>query len=270
MQDKKTFEGEFGKIFDLLRSNQSFSFSRFSDGERTVLANKRLVIEENYFIQADVFGNRKMHAPRPYLEEERKDFDPSIHNFYHKKLMEAYKFKKENYLKGICGRNETEYGPCFEQMIELHGGDSPLLTFSNVLQNNNYSRFVSKMIPEFCNHEVILVANKNSKYENLPFEVKKFYPIGRNCMINDYHLVEEISSYIETNNITNHLFLFAATLSNFLCFELYKKYDSNKYMDIGSTLGPLLGLEGWKNSRGYLTSYWLNSGSPYANQVDIW
>ena len=271
MRDKKTFEGEFDRIYDLLTSDRGFSFSRFSDGERTVLSNKKLVIEQNYFIQADVFGDRKIRAPRPYLPEERKEFIPSKHGFYHDKLLEAYLFRDDYYLKGICGKNETEYGPCFEQMIALHGGDHKSLTFSNVLQNNNYSAFVEKMIPYFCNLEVIMVANKNSKCENLPFNVKRFFPIGYNCMINDYNLVEEISTYIEQNNITNHLFLFsAATLSNFLCYELYRRFPNNKYMDIGATLGPLLGLHGWKNSRGYLTAYWMNSGSPYAKQVDTW
>ena len=71
MTDKKTFEGEFDRIYDLLTSDRGFSFSRFSDGERTILSNQKLVIEEDYFIQADVFGDRKIRAPRPYLPEER-------------------------------------------------------------------------------------------------------------------------------------------------------------------------------------------------------
>lgn len=271
MKDKKTFKGEFDRILNLLKSDNGFSFSRFSDGERTVLANKKLVIEREYFIQEDVFGDRKIKAPRPYLPEETKQFIPSKHQFYHKKLLESYLYRNENYIKGICGKNETEYGPCFENMINLHGGDHESLTFSNVLQNANYGFFVEKMIPCFANFEVIMVANGNSKFENLPFDVKKSFIIGPNCMIEDYKLVDEIKNYIVTNNIENNLFLFsAATLSNFLCYELYKDFPSNKYMDIGSTLGPLLGLEGWKNSRGYLTSYWMNSNSPFGNQVDIW
>jgi hypothetical protein len=31
-----------------------------------------------------------------------------------------------------------------------------------------------------------------------------------------------------------------------------------------------LGLEGWKYTRGYLTSYWMNSNSPFGRQVDVW
>jgi len=270
MRDR-IFKGEFDKLYKLLQGNEGFSFSRFSDGERTVMFNKRLVISESYFIQADVYGNRKIAAPRPYLPEEQKNFDPEKHSFYHKKLLESYRFKKRNYFKGICGNNEREFGPCHDIMIDLHGGDDDSLTFSNVLQNGNYSLFVEKMIPEFCNHDVFLVANKNSDVGKLPFNVEKFFPIGYNCMINDYKLVDELKSFISKNKIETGLFLFsAATLSNFLCYELFKEFGNNKYMDIGSTLGPLLGLNGWKNSRNYLLSYWYGHPGHHIKQVDKW
>ncbi|HBY66905.1 MAG TPA: hypothetical protein DEG69_03515, partial [Flavobacteriaceae bacterium] len=73
----------------------------------------------------------------------------------------------ENYLKGICGANETEFGPCHDVMIKLHGGDHENLTFSNVLQNGNYSDFIEKMLPEFANKTVFVVSNKNSNVDNL-------------------------------------------------------------------------------------------------------
>jgi len=267
----KNFKEEFENIFNLLVDNQGFSFARFSDGERTILFNKKLVLAENYFIQGDVYGDKRIPAPRPYLLEERKEFIPEEHAFFHEKLLEAYHFRKKNYFKGICGSNETEFGPCHDLMIDLHGGDDEFLTFSNVLQNGNYPSFVEKMIPEFLHHDIIFVSNRNSNIGNLPFKVKKFFPIGPNCMINDYPLVDEIKQYIDENNINNTLFLFsAATLSNFLCYELFKDFGSNKYIDIGSTLGPLLGLEGWKNTRNYLLSYWHAHPGRHIKQEDVW
>jgi len=270
MRDRN-FKMEFEKLYNLVKGEAGFSFARFSDGERTVMFNKRLVIAETYFIQEDVYGNRKIPAPKPYLPEERKEFNPKEHSFFHQKLLEAYRFKKNNYFKGICGSNETEFGPCHDIMVNLHGGDHDSLTFSNTLQNGNYASFVDRMIPEFSNHEVFLVANESSDLYRLPFEIKKFFPIGYNCMINDYKLVDEIKNYIRKNKIEGALFLFsAATLSNFLCYELFKEFDNNKYMDVGSTLGPLLGLKGWMNSRNYLLSYWYGHGGHHINQVDYW
>jgi len=270
MRDRN-YKKEFDKMLELVKGDEGFSFARFSDGERTVMFNKKLVIAENYFIQEDVYGDRKISAPRPYLAEERKEFDPKKHHFYHKKLLEAYRFNKKNYFKGICGANETEFGPCHKIMLDLHGGDNDSLTYSNVLQNGNYSDFIERMVPEFSSQTVFFVSNRNSNVDNLPFDVERFFPIGNNCMINDYKLVDEIKEFIQKENVKNSLFLFsAATLSNFLCYELYSEFDDNKYMDIGSTLGPLLSLKGWMNSRNYLLSYWYGQPGHHIKQEDVW
>ena len=50
----KIFKEEFFKILSLVRGNTPFALARFSDGEVTVLKNKRLVLAENYFVQGDV------------------------------------------------------------------------------------------------------------------------------------------------------------------------------------------------------------------------
>ena len=41
---------------------------------------------------------------------------------------------------------------------------------------------------------------------------------------------------------------------------------------MGSNLNPYLGnkIQGWRANRGYLTHYWLKSGSPYGDRVDYW
>ena len=137
--------------------------------------------------------------------------------------------------------------------------------------NGNYSLFVSMMIPEFKNRDVILVCNKNATFDSLPFKVKKDFRIGSNCMVNDYHLIEEMKRYISDNNIKDHIFLFsAATLSNFLIYELYKEFDQNQYIDIGSSLSPLLGLQGWRGTRVYLRCYWDGENNNIINQEDSW
>ena len=90
-------------------------------------------------------------------------------------------------------------------------------------------------------------------------------------MVNDFDLPEKVSAWIEDKNIKDHLFLFsAATLSNFLCYDLFRKHDDNQYMDIGSSLGPLLQLEGWKSSRVYLLAYWGNVDHPVLHEEDVW
>jgi hypothetical protein len=267
----KDYKQEFFKLLMLLESGDPFAFARFSDGERTIMKNKRLVLAEDHFIQGDIYGNSAVTAPIPYMEEERKDFDPERDSFFRDKLMEAYLFKKNNYFKGIAGSNEWG-GKEFEYCISEYGEDDhEHLTFSNVFINGNYSLFVNMMIPEFKNKDVILVCNKNATLDSLPFKVKKDFRIGSNCMVNDYHLIEEMKQYISDNNIKDHVFLFsAATLSNFLIYELYKDFDQNQYIDIGSSLSPLLGLQGWRGTRVYLRCYWEGEQNSIINQEDSW
>ena len=126
------------------------------------------------------------------------------------------------------------------------------------------------MIPLFINKKIVLISNEKSDLSKLPFSVIKHFKIGNNCMVNSYYLIDEIKQWIEDNNITDTLFLFSASsLSNLLGYELYKKYDNNQYLDIGSSLGPLLGLEGWKTTRTYLNVYWSNPSNPSPQEIDI-
>jgi hypothetical protein len=267
----KNFKDEFFKILTLTQEGTPFALSRFSDGEVTVLKNERLVLAENYFIQGDVYGENSVQAPIPYMEEERKEFCPDRHPFYQKKLVEAFKFRKHNYFKGIPGVNEWGSGS-FHYCTNLYGeGDSEHLTFSNVLINGNYDLFMKMMVPEFSDREIVFVCNENSTFDQLPFKVKKDFRIGSNCMINDYGLIDEMKDYVDKNNIENHIFLFsAATLSNFLIYELYKEFDNNQYLDIGTALSPLLGLHGWRGTRVYLRCYWEGENNPIIRQEDLW
>ena len=107
--------------------------------------------------------------------------------------------------------------------------------------------------------------------DNLPFEVKKTFRIGNNCHVNDYTLIEEVKNWVKDNNIKNHLFLFsAATLTNYMIYELYKEYEQNTYLDIGSTLNPLMDMTGWVSSRAYLRAYWMKENNQYINMKCVW
>ena len=87
----------------------------------------------------------------------------------------------------------------------MHRGDTDDLTFSNLLINANYRRFVEEIVPLFRDREIIYVVNKLADVGRLPFDVKKAFEIGSNCMINDYHVAEDVRKYIEENKINNHI-----------------------------------------------------------------
>ena len=262
----KDFKNAFNILLEKINNKDNFAFTRFSDGELFILQNKTVVLADNHYITGDVRG------PNRYTKEEHKEFYPEQHQVYQQKLVETFKHNQENYFKGICTSTDGHVGKQnFDWMIDFHGGDHPNLTFANLLINANYSRFVEEMVPLFMDREIVYVVNELADTSKLPFEISKKFEIGSNCMINNYDTSEKVRDYIEENSIKDAIVLCsAASLSNFVIYDCFKHNQDNTFIDIGSCLNPLLGLEGWKYTRGYLTGYWLNSGSPFQRQVDIW
>lgn len=262
----KNFSSAFDKLLQKIKNKENFAFTRFSDGELFILQNKTVVLADNHYVTGDVKGSNR------YTKEEHKEFYPEQHQVYQQKLVETFKHNQDNYFKGICTSTDGHVGKQnFDWMIDFHGGDHPNLTFANLLINANYSRFVEEMVPLFMNREIIYVVNEMADTSKLPFEISKKFEIGSNCMINDYDTSENVKKYIKDTNTKDAIVLCsAASLSNFVIYECFKNNQDNTFLDIGSCLNPLLGLEGWKYTRGYLTGYWLNSGSPFQRQVDVW
>jgi len=145
----------------------------------------------------------------------------------------------------------------FDEIVDNAGGDSEYLTFANLWNNANYPRFIEEFVPILKNKKVIFICNEASKFDELPFKVVKHFPIGSNAMINNYGIIEDIKNYINSNNIEDHVFLCsAASLSNLIIHQLYEMNNKNTYIDVGSTLNPLMGLSGYTGTRTYLNQYW--------------
>ena len=134
----KDFTREFDKIKALIVSGDPFAFSRFSDGEVTVLQNNVVVLAKDHFIQGDLHGDDVKHGGS-YLPEEQKEFRPDKHDSFQKKLVEAFKHRQYNYFKGIPPQNAS-YGDCsWKFCTELYGeGDDQHLSFSNLLHRHIY------------------------------------------------------------------------------------------------------------------------------------
>jgi len=262
---KRDFKEEFDKIKTKMENKENFAFVRFSDGEMFIMQNQTVVLAASYFVTGERVGNNI------YTKEEQKEFHPSKHQFYRQRLIETLRFRKEGYYKGIC--TKTDVGEVnFQWQLDLHGeGDEDHLTFANVLINSNYPRYVEELVPLLKEREVIYVVNELADLSGLPFEVKKDFRIGSNCMIDNYDTARKVKEYIKDNNIENHVILCsAASLSNFIIQECYEDNPNNTFLDIGSSLNPYLKLEGWKFTRGYLTSYWMKSDSHWGKQIDQW
>ena len=263
--EQNDFHGEFQLVLDFLQKRHNFAFLRFSDGELYMMQNRRYKIEKD-----KVFLRGETHSGQ-WGEEELKEFIPEEQQMYREKLIEAFECVKPNYIKGISCRCCVGQEDFMWQADHLNKAPGDNLTWANLLINGNYSRFIEEMVPEFANYNIVYVCNEAANVDNLPFDVKKTFRVGNNCHVNNYDLIQEMKNWIGQNGIEDHLFLFSAgTLSNFLIYDLFSIFAKNIYMDIGSTLNPLMEMTGWVASRAYLRAYWLKEDNKYINMKCVW
>jgi len=228
----KTFQTDLAKIFDLLKSKTPFSFSKYADGEYAILVNQKITNCDNW------------------------TFNPETDSKYRDELLDSFQFNEDGYYVGIscpcCVPKEH-----VEWMRKTVKVDENHLTWANLFVNGNYPKFREEFIPEFSNHDIILVANRNANITNLPFKVEEFIPIGGVAWKDNFDLVESLPR----KDYSGKLFLFCAgPLGNMLAAKMWKHNKNNIYMDIGSTLNPWL--VGY--NRGYLR------GSSTINKICVW
>jgi hypothetical protein len=260
----KTFRDDFYKLAMKLKKKECFAFTRFSDGEMLIMQNRKIVIDSNVAYAHDRWGQGS------WGPEEHKTFEPEKDGKLREQLIETFKHVQPNYFKGICCKCCVGLENHAWQFSHINQNEENL-TWANLLINGNYKLYVEQMLPIMKNYPVVVVVNKLADIGKLPLNVVKDFRIGANCHINDQHLIQEMHEWVETNNVQKHLFLFgAASLSNLLIHDLFKSFPNNTYMDIGSTLNPIMGLDGWKGSRDYLRGYWLKESNHLSEKQCIW
>jgi hypothetical protein len=112
------------------------------------------------------------------------------------------------------------------------------LTFANIFVNSNYRFYIDNFIPYFSEFgNIILVANRVTDINKLPFNVEKFYPVDYNAWIDNIDIVETIIE--ETKDTEDKIFLFSCgPFGNILAHKLWESNKRNQYLDVGSTLDP--------------------------------
>lgn len=228
----KTFKEDFFILFNLLKTKQKFSFSKYADGEYSILINKKITNYDNW------------------------TFNPVIHQIQQKELLDSFCYNEKGYYVGIscpcCVPNDDVIW-----MRKNVGVDKNHLTWANIFVNGNYGDFLKYFVPEFSNHDVILIATENGDIKKLPFVVKEHIKITGTAWYDNFNLVKELPE----RNDKNKLYLFSAgPLGNMLAAKMWKYNKNNIYLDIGSTINPwLVG-----KNRGYLR------GSSTLNKICIW
>ena len=237
--DNKNFTKDLEHIINKLQKHENFAFSKYADGELHILANKPVNNGEFWFI-------------------------PENHTVYRKQMIDSFQYKDNGYYVGIScpccigGRSVHEW------MKKVSQQNFSNLTWANILVNSNYDLYLNNMVPVYSEFDVYLISNSDSNLKNLPFSIKKHFMIGKNAWVENTNLIDEIKLFITKNNVKNSLFLFCAgPFGNILTHQLFEHCKDNTYIDIGSTLNPLL-LENNGLNRGYLR------GESSRNKICIW
>ncbi|NJO61959.1 MAG: DUF1792 domain-containing protein [Richelia sp. RM2_1_2] len=239
----KTFKGDFDLFLAKIKKDEHFALSRWGDGELKILENEPLDLRHK--------GDGEFrHDPS----------DPKCLKMRNI-LMESYKHQGDNYYIGVacqcCVGKEK-----FDYMRKLSGQPESNLTWANIFVNSNYKHFVDDLLPVLKDKQVILIANRNSKINGLPFKVERFYSVATDAWIDNYELSQHLQQEIGEFNIHDRVYLIAAgPFANILTYELWKYDRNNTYIDIGSTLDKYLGLK--------LTRLYLQGGATL-NKNCIW
>jgi len=261
----KNFKDEFWKFHSMLKNRIPFCFIRFSDGEFFILKNQEVKLSSNSYIAGDTRGSCI------YTEEEQKHFLPERDEFYRQELLKSFRHNQPNYFKGICSRSDVGEDGFNFQLSLLEDKSEKDLTFSNLFINSNYPLFINNLIPLIVsqNRKIAMVLNEKCDTSKLPFKISKEFRIGNNCLVRNYSMTEEISKFL-TDKEDWIVLCSAASLSNVIGYYSFKNNPKNTIIDIGSTLNPLLGLEGWKYSRDYLRHFWMGQTSHYCLREETW
>lgn len=226
------FKKDFFKIFDMLKNKEYFSFSKYADGEYAILTNQKIKNCDGWV------------------------FNPETDSIYRDELLYSFKFNQEGYYIGIscpcCVPKEH-----VEWMRSTVNVKKENLTWANIFVNGNYSNYLKYYVPEYQNHNIILIAHKDAKINNLPFSIEEHIKITDTAFKDNFNLIHTLPE----KNYKNKLFLFAAgPLGNMLAARMWEKNKNNIYLDIGSTLNSYI----VGNNRGYL------KGAKTLNKICIW
>lgn len=224
------------RIDNHIRLNTRFVFIRFSDGEIEILRNRKLIIQEEEIY----FRDQKIKNIYPKWDE--KTFIPEIHNNIRHELLKSALFRGKNYFKGIPTSHNRALSDR-EFMVRLNGGLDEYLTFSDLLLNSNYLHFRNHTLKHISQRKICLISNFRSIIP-VNFKIIKHIKIPDN-FFNDYdttisNILDGLKDLPEDTLILSS----ASSLSNIVGLHIYQKFEKLSFIDIGTSINDLIGLDG--------------------------
>ena len=149
----KDFREDISNIYKRLKEKKPFAFSKYADGEYKILVNEPITNCDNW------------------------TFCPETHKAEQSLLLESFQYDHDDYIVGISC-------PCCQPMDHVQWMRATIktknVTWANLFVNSNYPYFEKELIPIFdgWNEDVFLFANENGISKQMPFKVKKYFPLN--------------------------------------------------------------------------------------------
>jgi hypothetical protein len=240
---KQDFKDDFFEMMRLIAESDSLAFARAADGEANILKNNTIGNKDGWIYKRD-----KNLIFRSDLRKSLLCTDPG-------------------YIYGLsctcCDEINHKY------LLDIVKTNLKYLTFSNLLVNSNFKLFNKHFFETLkkSKKDIVICTNKKAKISNLgeSISIKDFIPIPGNCVVYWEKHREYVKGLLDLKacSYSNTIFLFAVgPLTEILIREMWTVNQNNIYLDIGSTLDPVLFN---RKSRNYHSE-----GDEFANRTCVW
>lgn len=230
------------RLVGLLAEQIPFRFVRFSDGEMEIIRNERLEISRTHLHW------RKGVVRHALPAYDVKVFDPEMNGEFRDDLVGAARHRAVRYFKGVPSAHNKAIKDR-DLMVELNGGLTRYITFSDLLINSNFASFLSEGVPILLDRDDVFVLG------NFRMRPAKMHPTWQLLPVPDNFFADYAAIKMRLRNeisqLPNNALLLssASSLSNVMGFEVDVSRPDVTFIDIGTALHGYMGLD--PNTRDY-------------------
>jgi hypothetical protein len=251
----------FNYFRDLLKRKEPFYYVRFSDGETEIIRNNYLYISNKKIIYKDKISSSSFPI------QDSKEFIPQRDSQLRKDLLGSATYRVHNFFKGIPTAHNKNYEDQ-ELMIRLNGGMTRFITFADLFLNSNYIRFRKEIICLLQDFKkIIIVCNHRANFLGI-FEKALKVKVVDNFFQSYEKTKDELFNNLIDVPLGSLILSSASSMSNIIGHKIHLHRKDLTFLDIGTSLNDLLGLD--YLSRSYLDVYfrkgwrvWRRKLSPY-------
>jgi hypothetical protein len=233
--DESKAQIDFDWVKDQLVAKSPFTFIRFSDGEIEILRNRPLEIS------LEGVKWSKGETKFKYPDYDHKSFVPKRDYKLRDLLLQAAQVTAPRLVKGVPARhNGTSEDRDF--MITLNNGTFNL-SFADLLINQNFMRFVNELLPVIQKRsDVYVIGNYRMQLQSLSKDWV-LIPIGDNVFEKLNPTLDYLNESMRQLSHGSVVLSSASSISNIFGIRLLDLRPDLTFVDIGTALHPLVGMQ---------------------------